>query len=127
MSAFPKDFLWGAASSAYQIEGYSLEDGGGGTKGVFLHEGVKRGNTILVRFGFVINVEKGGNDAFLVLHTDHRIGQGEKLLGGGNFRAKAMKDTFHKVIHHAIADEQNLRLLGNTVIGRQIDTCRVLL
>ena len=29
MSAFPKDFLWGAASSAYQIEGYSLEDGGG--------------------------------------------------------------------------------------------------
>ena len=29
MSVFPKDFLWGAASSAYQIEGYSLEDGGG--------------------------------------------------------------------------------------------------
>lgn len=29
MSIFPKDFLWGAASSAYQIEGYSLEDGGG--------------------------------------------------------------------------------------------------
>lgn len=29
MSTFPKDFLWGAASSAYQIEGYSLEDGGG--------------------------------------------------------------------------------------------------
>lgn len=29
MSGFPKAFLWGAASSAYQIEGYSLEDGGG--------------------------------------------------------------------------------------------------
>ena len=29
MIAFPKDFIWGAASSAYQIEGYSLEDGGG--------------------------------------------------------------------------------------------------
>lgn len=29
MSTFPKDFLWGAASSAYQIEGCSLEDGGG--------------------------------------------------------------------------------------------------
>ena len=29
MIVFPKDFLWGAASSAYQIEGYSLEDGGG--------------------------------------------------------------------------------------------------
>lgn len=30
MSAvFPKDFLWGAASSAYQIEGYSTADGGG--------------------------------------------------------------------------------------------------
>ena len=29
MSTFSKDFLWGAASSAYQIEGYSLEDGGG--------------------------------------------------------------------------------------------------
>ncbi len=29
MSTFPKDFLWGAASSAYQIEGYSLEDGAG--------------------------------------------------------------------------------------------------
>lgn len=26
---FPKDFLWGAASSAYQIEGYSTADGGG--------------------------------------------------------------------------------------------------
>lgn len=29
MSTFPKDFLWGAASAAYQIEGYDLEDGGG--------------------------------------------------------------------------------------------------
>lgn len=29
MSKFPKDFIWGAASSAYQIEGYSTEDGGG--------------------------------------------------------------------------------------------------
>jgi len=29
VSTFPKDFLWGAASSAYQIEGYDLEDGGG--------------------------------------------------------------------------------------------------
>lgn len=30
MSAvFPKDFIWGAASSAYQIEGHSTADGGG--------------------------------------------------------------------------------------------------
>jgi len=29
MSKFSKDFLWGAASSAYQIEGYSMADGGG--------------------------------------------------------------------------------------------------
>jgi len=29
VSTFPKDFLWGAASSAYQIEGHSLADGGG--------------------------------------------------------------------------------------------------
>ena len=29
MITFPKDFLWGAASAAYQIEGYDLEDGGG--------------------------------------------------------------------------------------------------
>ena len=29
MSRFPKDFLWGVASSAYQIEGYSTADGGG--------------------------------------------------------------------------------------------------
>ena len=29
MSTFPADFLWGAASAAYQIEGYDLEDGGG--------------------------------------------------------------------------------------------------
>ena len=27
--SFPKDFLWGAASSAYQIEGFSTADGGG--------------------------------------------------------------------------------------------------
>lgn len=26
---FPEDFIWGAASAAYQIEGYDLEDGGG--------------------------------------------------------------------------------------------------
>ena len=26
---FPEDFVWSAASSAYQIEGYSTEDGGG--------------------------------------------------------------------------------------------------
>lgn len=29
MSTFSENFLWGAASSAYQIEGYSLADGGG--------------------------------------------------------------------------------------------------
>ena len=29
MTTFPKDFIWGAASAAYQIEGYDLEDGGG--------------------------------------------------------------------------------------------------
>ncbi len=27
--SFPKDFIWGAASSAYQTEGYSRDDGGG--------------------------------------------------------------------------------------------------
>ena len=26
---FPEDFIWGAASAAYQIDGYDLEDGGG--------------------------------------------------------------------------------------------------
>ena len=26
---FPKEFVWGAASSAYQIEGHSTEKGGG--------------------------------------------------------------------------------------------------
>ena len=31
MTKFPKEFLWGAASSAYQIEGYSTSDGGGKT------------------------------------------------------------------------------------------------
>ena len=29
MTNFPKNFLWGAASSAYQIEGFSTADGGG--------------------------------------------------------------------------------------------------
>ena len=29
MIKFPADFVWGAASAAYQIEGYDLEDGGG--------------------------------------------------------------------------------------------------
>ena len=29
MMPFPKGFIWGAASSAYQIEGYDLADGGG--------------------------------------------------------------------------------------------------
>ena len=29
MSEFPKNFVWGAASSAYQIEGDPLADGGG--------------------------------------------------------------------------------------------------
>lgn len=29
MTKFPDAFIWGAASSAYQIEGYDLEDGGG--------------------------------------------------------------------------------------------------
>lgn len=27
--SFPDSFLWGAASSAYQIEGHSMADGGG--------------------------------------------------------------------------------------------------
>lgn len=29
MTRFPREFVWGAASAAYQIEGYDLEDGGG--------------------------------------------------------------------------------------------------
>ena len=29
MTKFPESFLWGAASSAYQIEGYTTADGGG--------------------------------------------------------------------------------------------------
>ena len=29
MTKFPEDFLWGAASAAYQIEGYTTADGGG--------------------------------------------------------------------------------------------------
>lgn len=29
MSTFPKNFIWGTATSAYQIEGHSLADGGG--------------------------------------------------------------------------------------------------
>ena len=29
MNPFPRDFIWGAASSAYQIEGYATADGGG--------------------------------------------------------------------------------------------------
>lgn len=28
-SEFPEDFLWGAASAAYQVEGAYLEDGKG--------------------------------------------------------------------------------------------------
>ena len=32
LKPFPKDFLWGASTSAYQVEGASLEDG----KGPFL-------------------------------------------------------------------------------------------
>ena len=27
MSAFPKEFLWGASTSAYQVEGAAAEDG----------------------------------------------------------------------------------------------------
>jgi len=27
LKEFPKDFLWGASASAYQVEGANLEDG----------------------------------------------------------------------------------------------------
>lgn len=29
LKAFPKDFLWGASTSAYQVEGANLSDGKG--------------------------------------------------------------------------------------------------
>ena len=29
LKPFPKDFLWGASTSAYQVEGANLEDGKG--------------------------------------------------------------------------------------------------
>lgn len=37
-TAFPKDFLWGSASAAYQIEGAYAEDGKGMTTGMSLSE-----------------------------------------------------------------------------------------
>jgi len=37
LKPFPKDFLWGASTSAYQVEGANLEDG----KGQFSKDGKK--------------------------------------------------------------------------------------
>lgn len=41
MATFPKDFLWGASTSAYQVEGAALEDG----KGLSQQDVVNKGKT----------------------------------------------------------------------------------
>ena len=43
MNTFPKDFIWGAASSAYQIEGYATADGVWNEAGLAYYDKVVNG------------------------------------------------------------------------------------
>lgn len=64
--SFPKDFVWGAASSAYQIEGYSTADGGG--KSVW--------DTFVHTPGKIT----GGDHAEIACDSYHRYGEDVALL-----------------------------------------------
>lgn len=56
---FPKDFVWGVASSAYQVEGTDAKDGRGKISGMSLHARAEYTNTRPQRFAAIICIGTG--------------------------------------------------------------------
>jgi beta-glucosidase len=63
---FPKDFIWGAATASFQIEGAALEDG--------------KGESIWDRFSHIPGRIADGNDGDLACDSYHRLGDDLRLM-----------------------------------------------
>ena len=73
--AFPSDFVWGAATAAYQVEGAATEDG--------------RGESIWDRFSATPGNVANGDTGAIACDTYHRYAEDIRLmrtLGIGAFR-----------------------------------------
>ncbi len=66
MSTFPKDFIWGAATAAYQIEGAALEDG--------------RGESIWDRFSRIPGTVLNGDNGDVACDHYHRYPEDINLM-----------------------------------------------
>jgi beta-glucosidase len=83
-SAFPPDFVWGASTSSYQIEGAVNEDG--------------RGKSIWDVFSHTPGRVKNGNTGDIACDHYHRWRDDIDLLSGGNFSAYRFSTAWPRIL-----------------------------
>src|SRR5262249_50256742 len=83
-AAFPADFVWGASTSSYQIEGAVDEDG--------------RGKSIWDVFSHTPGRVKNGNTGDIACDHYHQWRDDIDLLSGGNFSAYRFSTAWPRIL-----------------------------
>jgi beta-glucosidase len=82
--AFPDDFVWGAATASYQVEGAAKEDG--------------RGESIWDRFSHTPGKVSNGDTGDVACDHYHRFGEDVALMGELNLRAYRFSIAWPRII-----------------------------
>src|SRR5947209_6513641 len=83
-AAFPEDFVWGAATASYQIEGAAREDG--------------RGESIWDRFSHTPGKVSNGDTGDVACDHYHRVDEDVALMGELNLRAYRFSIAWPRII-----------------------------
>ena len=98
MKRFPKGFVWGAATSAYQIEGAVSEDG--------------RGESIWDRFAATPGKIADGSDGSVACEHYHRYRDDVKLLGWMGLEAYRFSVAWPRVFPNGVGAAPNAQGLA---------------
>jgi beta-glucosidase len=94
--SFPKDFLWGAATASYQIEGAALEDG--------------RGECIWTRFSHTPGKVMNGDTGDIACDHYHRYPEDVKLMQDLGLKAYRFSTSWARVIPQGVGASNPLGL-----------------